>query len=481
MWFAAAFIFAFAAVSSAATLPPGFTETLVAGGLRRPTAMALAPDGRVFVAEQAGALRVIKDGALLPAPFVTLTVSSSGERGLLGVTVDPDFETNGFVYVYYTATMPVIHNRVSRFTAAGDIAAPGSELVLMDLDPLSGATNHNGGAIHFGPDGTLFVAVGENANRSNSQTLNNRLGKVLRINADGTIPEDNPFYTVAAGENRSIWALGLRNPFTFAFQPISGTMFINDVGELTWEEINVGTAGANYGWPETEGPTNDPRFDAPLHAYTHSGGACAISGGAFYNPAAEAFPANFVGTYFFADFCGGWIRGRSPSTGAIAPLATGITNPVDLRVADDGSLYYLARGGGSTTGVVYRIQYDGPRVDLTANGADGPVQLDPQAPLAIALTVDAGGEAAIEPAELYLAIATPSGALWWDPASRRFVPAVTRTYAGPLPAFGPVALFNFPQASLLAPGPYWWIAVVDNDLNGTPDFDLFDVVLTVVP
>jgi len=121
------------------------------------------------------------------------------------------------VYVYYTATTPTVHNRISRFTAAGDVAAPGSERVVMDLEDLTAATNHNGGAIHFGPDGKLYVAVGDNANGANAQSLATRKGKVLRINADGSIPADNPFQAATTGANRAIWALGLRNPFTFAF------------------------------------------------------------------------------------------------------------------------------------------------------------------------------------------------------------------------------------------------------------------------
>src|SRR5262245_14032769 len=191
---------------AAATLPPGFSETLVASGMPDPTAIAIAPDGRIFVCQQAGQLRVIRDGVLLSTPFVTLSVSSVGERGLLGVAFDPDFATSQYVYVYYTTAAAPIHNRVSRFTANGDVALPASEFVLLDLDPLSGATNHNGGALHFGIDGNLYVAVGENANSSNSQTLGNLLGKMLRIKPDGTIPEDNPFYEVAVGKNRAIWA-----------------------------------------------------------------------------------------------------------------------------------------------------------------------------------------------------------------------------------------------------------------------------------
>src|SRR6185436_2808401 len=160
---------------------------------------------------------------------------SNGERGLLGVAFDPSFAVNQFVYVYYTATSPSTHNRISRLTAAGDVAVPGSEVPILDLNDLSGATNHNGGAIHFGPDGKLYAAVGENANGANAQTLSNLLGKILRINSDGSIPTDNPFFGTATGQNRAIWALGLRNPFTFTFQPGTGRMFINDVGQNTWE------------------------------------------------------------------------------------------------------------------------------------------------------------------------------------------------------------------------------------------------------
>ncbi|MFL6591019.1 MAG: PQQ-dependent sugar dehydrogenase [Chthoniobacterales bacterium] len=342
--------------SSAATLPSGFTETAFGGPLGgSPTAMAFAPDGRLFVCLQGGQLRVIKNGTLLAAPFVSISVNSSGERGLLGVAFDPNFNSNQFVYVYYTTSAAPIHNRISRFTASGDVAAAGSELVLMDLDNLSTATNHNGGAIHFGPDGKLYAAVGENANSANSQTLSNRLGKILRINPDGTIPTDNPFFSTAAGANRSIWALGLRNPFTFGFQPGSGRMFINDVGESTWEEINDGIAASNYGWPTCEGTCSNMNFRNPLFQYNHSTGAitgCAIVGGDFYNPPVQQFPASYIGKYFFADLCGGWIRVFDSGSGTASDFATGINSPVDLHVGPDGCLYYLAQGA---TRQVFRI------------------------------------------------------------------------------------------------------------------------------
>ncbi|HEY6561832.1 MAG TPA: PQQ-dependent sugar dehydrogenase [Polyangiaceae bacterium] len=334
----------------AATVPSGFIDETVVTGLSNPTAMAFAPDGRLFVCQQGGALRVLKNGQLLATPFLTVTVSSSGERGLLGVTFDPNFATNRFVYVYYTATTPAVHNRLSRFTANGDVAVAGSETVLLELNNLSSATNHNGGALHFGNDGKLYIAVGENANGAHSQTLSNLLGKMLRLNADGSIPTDNPFFNTATGANRAIWALGLRNPFTFAIQRTTGRMFINDVGQNTWEEINDGFAGSNYGWPTTEGATTNPSFRSPLLSYGHGTGAttgCSITGGTFYNPITAQFPSSFVGKYFFADFCSNWIRVFDPSTGTAAAFATGVSGPVDLRVGSDGALYYLARGAGA--------------------------------------------------------------------------------------------------------------------------------------
>jgi glucose/arabinose dehydrogenase len=348
-----------------AVVPTGFVDDLIASGIPSPTAMAFAPDGRLFVAQQNGSLRVITNAnppALLSTPFLNVTVSSSGERGLLGIAFDPAFATNRFVYVYYTATSPAIHNRVSRFTASStnpNVAQAGSETILLELNNLSSATNHNGGAMHFGPDGMLYIAVGENANRNNAQTLGNLLGKMLRINSNGSIPTNNPFFNQATGNNRAIWALGLRNPFTFAFQPGTGRMFINDVGEVTWEEINDGISGSNYGWPQTEGPTSVAGVRAPLFAYQHGSSSttgCAITGGAFYNPSTVQFPSTYVGRYFFGDFCSGWIRTFTPSSGATAGFATGLSSVVDIKVRTDGTLWYLQRGG-SPAGQVRRVRF----------------------------------------------------------------------------------------------------------------------------
>ncbi len=466
--------------ATATTLPPGFVETIVASGLQHPTAMALAPDGRIFVCQQEGQLRVVSNGSLLVTPFVTVPTTADGERGLLGVAFDPAFAVNQYVYVYYTATTPTVHNRVSRFTASGDVALAGSEFVVVDLDPLSTATNHNGGAIHFASDGKLYIAVGDNADGTNSQTLANRFGKMLRINSDGTIPSDNPFYSTASGANGAIWALGLRNPFTFGVQRGTTTLLIDDVGESSWEEIDRGMAGANYGWPITEGPTTDPRFTSPLYAYDHSNG-CAITGGAFYDPVTVRFPSEYVGTYFFADLCGGWIERLAIDTGIVTTFATGITSPVDLTVSADGSLYYLARGSGVTTGVVGRIDaFRAPSVTVTANGSAGPIALAPWNTLAIALAFDAGSASTLSPAEMYFGVITGTGVLWLDPATHRFSPTPQPVVSGSLPSFAPVTLFQFVAGLALEPGTYVWFAVVDPDTNGVPNGPMFDAVLTIV-
>lgn len=327
-------------------LPAGFAMDRVVGGLTAATALAVAPDGRVFVCEQTGSLRVIKGGRLLPGPFLTLAVDSQWERGLIGVALDPGFPRNGFVYVTYVAADPYPHHRISRFTARGDVAVPGSEKVLLrgdDQRKLGGHTpaGHQGGALHFGRDGKLYVAIGEQTAREPAQRLNTFQGKLLRINPDGSIPEDNPFYRKATGTYRAIWAIGLRNPFTFAVQPGTGRIFINDVGDDKWEEVDEGFAGANYGWPESEGTTKDPRFRGPIHTYP----VASIAGGAFCpEDASSGFPREYQGKYFFMDFVHGWIKVLAPDRPSrVETFATGLTRPCDLAFAPDGGLDVLLR------------------------------------------------------------------------------------------------------------------------------------------
>ena len=346
----------------AVEVPAGFTKNEAwISGLTSATAMAQAPDGRLFVAEQGGALRIVKNNALLTAPFLQLGVDSTGERGLIGVTLHPDFANNGYVYVHYTTAEGGTHNRVQRFQAippSNDVVSAGSGLALVDLPPLS-ATNHNGGAIHFSADGKLLVGVGDNAVGANSQNLNNPLGKLLRFNDDLSIPGDNPFAGSSTGQGRAIWAYGQRNPFTFAVQPGSGRIHINDVGQNTWEEINLGAAGANYGWSASEGPDNiGPGVTRPIFNYKHSAAIPAgsgeggfftgfsIAGGAFYpsSGANAVFPAEFRGNYFFADFISRFVGVLDLANGNAAySFASLAGSPVDMLVGQDGALYVLTR------------------------------------------------------------------------------------------------------------------------------------------
>jgi glucose/arabinose dehydrogenase len=363
----AVMVFPARSARGAPTLPPDFARSQVAGGLASPTAMEFAPDGRLFVAEQSGTLRAVTAGGTLATALdISGRVDSAGERGLLGIAFDPGFSNNRHVYLHYTqkATRNTpAHNRVVRFTLSGDTVVAGSEQLVLRLNNLSTAKNHNGGAIHFGKDGKLYVAVGDNANGDNAQSLRNLKGKMLRINKDGTIPSSNPFYAKASGKNRAIWARGLRNPFKFAVEPGTGKIFINDVGQQTWEEINRGASGANYGWPRHEGPESARSYVPPLFAYRHDGDpattGCSITGGAFYNPTSLRFPSGHVGDYFFAEFCGGWIKRYDSATDKAVGFATGLDSPVDLKVGNDGSLYYLTRGAGGDTGSISEVRYAG--------------------------------------------------------------------------------------------------------------------------
>jgi len=336
--------------------PPGqFVETQYSSGLATPTAMAFAPDGRLFVAEKGGALRVISGGTLLATPFLTVSVDTAGEQGLLGVAFDPNFATNRFVYIY-SSSLATGQNRLSRFTASAanpNVAATGSEFVLLD-DITGTATNHQGGAIHFASDGKLYVAVGDDANSTDADELDTLRGKILRLNADGSIPGDNPFVGVA-GARAEIWAYGLRNPFSFGVDPGSSRIHVNDVGESTWEEVNVLFRGANYGWPTCEGPMNtgvgsctSTAFTYPIHAYTHAVGR-AITGGAFYR--GSTFPSQYQGAYFFGDYLGNFIKWLDPSNGVHDWRSA--QSPVDIQIGPDGALYYASIG----TGNIFRIQF----------------------------------------------------------------------------------------------------------------------------
>ena len=348
--------------AQAAGVPDGFADTQVASGLTSPTALTVLPDGRVLAVQQNGVVRIVRNDVLLPANFHTVqNVDSFAERGCLGITADPAFAANHFVYLYCTVTNGANSaNRILRITEANDTVVPGSEQVIFTLPNVpAGVQWHMGGALRFGVDGKLYVAVGGHEDNrlepaaSNSQNLANPFGKILRINADGSIPADNP-YVNTAGAYAANFNLGLRNPFAIDIQPGTGLMYINDVGAGSWEEINQGQAGANYGWPAFEGESDDSRFTNAVFSYSHSIG-CAITGGAFYNPPSVQFPATYTGKYFYADFCNGTIRFIDPANPAAAgDFGNDIDNPVNIAVAPDGSLYYLARNqtaGAAATAV----------------------------------------------------------------------------------------------------------------------------------
>jgi glucose/arabinose dehydrogenase len=315
--------------SDAATGPPEGTVAVgleeVASGLRFPLYLtAPAGDtGRLFIVEKGGAIRIVKDGTLLPTPFLDLTgrVSTGAEQGLLGLAFDPGYADNGRFVVHYTDVNG--NTVVSVFRVADgdpDHADPASETVVLTAE--QPAVNHNGGQILFGPDGMLYVGLGDGGGDAgeSGQSLTDLLGAILRIDvASGTsytVPPDNPFVG-QADARPEIWSFGLRNPWRFTFDPATGDLYVADVGQNAWEEVDVVSAaagagrGANFGWNQTEGrhcyidPSCDvSRYTQPVLEYSHSNG-CSISGGFVYRGA--AIPA-LQGHYFYADYCQGWVR-----------------------------------------------------------------------------------------------------------------------------------------------------------------------------
>lgn len=329
--------------TGAVALPTGFTDTVLADSaanpLSAPTAIVpLLNTGRALVLEKAGAVRLLQaDGTLLDANALSLNVCTDSEEGLMGAAVDPGFATNGFIYVYYThnagncATSGGGFNRVSRFTMSGSAIAPASEFILLDNMAVSRG-DHNGGDLHIGKDGDLYVTVGDGGLNprgtgsagSAAQDLSLFNGKVLRITTTGGVPSDNPFVGVIGAQScatlglsapttavcKEIYDYGLRNPYRFAFDPnASGTrFFINDVGQDTWEEVDQGGIGLNYGWDVREGfcaygSTTDcgptpAGYTDPLTAYNHSIGCTYITAGAFVP---NGLWSGFDGGYLFAD------------------------------------------------------------------------------------------------------------------------------------------------------------------------------------
>jgi len=339
----------------AQTFPAGFSQVKVAT-IYYPTSFDFAPDGRIFCSEKSGKVKIIKNGAVLSTPFLQVSVDQLNERGLSCVAIDPNFNSNHYVYVYYTTSGSPIHNRLSRFTANGDVAVPGSEVILKDFEPCVNSI-HNGGGMVFGNDGKLYLAVGNDNVNSYSQDLSNYKGKILRMNPDGSIPSGNPYSSPEAA--KLIWAYGLRNPWTIAKQPGTGKIFTNEVGEGAWEEINDATiAGRNFGWPAVEGNSSNPAYTNPFYTYPHgptgTNAGCAITGGAFFNPSSTNYPSQYTGKYFFIDYCNKWINYLDVSTKVKYNFATNLPSALNyVKVGPDGNLYYYSISTNSLYKIIY--------------------------------------------------------------------------------------------------------------------------------
>lgn len=360
------------------SVPANFVDEVVVGsGVTFPTALEFLPDGRMLIAEFTGRILVVQPGGSAPGSTPVLELSNffredvtvGGERGLVNVLADPGFATNGFIYLFYTAASPQ-RDRVSRFTMVGNTASLASEFVVWQAVANSTSTDHHGGGLAFGPDGKLYISTGDNGDPQSVQSLTSDHGKILRVNADGTVPTDNPFFDGSGPNIDAVWVRGLRNPYRFSFDSANGRMYIGDVGQSAVEEINIGVAGANYGWPVCEGSCGTTGMTNPLFSYAHSGRDASVTGGFVYR--GSQFPAAYQGVYFYGDFAQNWIRYLT-----INPAGTAVTgggnflpadgaldgpyDPVMLKPGPEGSLYYVDFGWGwqstANPASIRRIRY----------------------------------------------------------------------------------------------------------------------------
>ena len=324
--------------------------------------MVFLPDGKMLVAELGGTIRLVLPPytQIQSTPFFQISnLGRNGvEQGLYDIAIDPNFATNHYIYVSYTLGSPN-HDRLSRFTvnAASTGVVAGSELVLYEDTQNSGA-DHHGGAIMFGNDGKIYFATGDDLVPAASQSLSSPRGKILRINPDGTVPTDNPFYDGAGPNYDAIWALGLRNPFRAFYDAPTGQMFIGDVGGNDWntaiEELNLGVRGANYGWPNVEAPNGNPAYTAPIYYYTHIVNGtprdAAITAGFVYR--GTQFPAAYQGNFFFADYVQNWIkRATLDANGNV----TGVFNFEPLDGSLDGTYGDIVKMVQGPEGALYYV------------------------------------------------------------------------------------------------------------------------------
>ncbi len=339
-----------------------FNWETVASNLKTPVAIAQAGDGsnRIFIVEKAGRIRVFNDGVLLDKPFLDIQDrigSDSSEQGLLGLDFHPDFHKNGLFFVNYTDLNG--NTVISRFEVSSDpgMADPTSEKRILSIE--QPYPNHNGGSVVFGPDGNLYLGLGDGGAGGdpldNAENTNSLLGKILRIDVNTdqpyTIPPDNPF--ASDGGRPEIWAYGLRNPWRFSFDRLTGDLFIGDVGQNQWEEINFQPAdssgGSHFGWDFMEGThpfEGEPpeNLIPPIYEYDHSQG-CSVIGGIVYR--GSELP-EWQGIYLFADYCSGNIWGLiRDNQGAWEGklLYKGIGNITSLGEDESGEIYLITNSG----------------------------------------------------------------------------------------------------------------------------------------
>jgi len=330
-------------------VPTGFEVSTVATGLSEPIAMAAAPDGRLFIGERGGTIRVYADGQLREEPFAQIPVFTNGECGLLGFALDPDFASTGHLFMFVTVSSN--EQQIMRVT---DSSGVGTDLTtIRDNLPTVGA-NHNGGAIAFGPDGHIYFAIGDNGQPQLSADLTSLAGKVCRITREGDIPDDNPFST-PTGSRRAIFASGFRNPFRMCFDA-SGRLFVVDVGSSNderREEINLVSAGGDHGWPALEGIGGEAAgYVDPIVAYHNEGAS--ITGIIAYT--GRQFPGEFGGNLFHLDYVSNGLFRTVLDGDSVASHSLFLTfdsAPVELVQSPDGSLFASLIFAGE----VKRIRY----------------------------------------------------------------------------------------------------------------------------
>ncbi len=366
------------ACSSGAEPTPGGNGSVdlrlveVAGTFVSPVyVIAPAGDPRLFIVEQAGRIRIVENGQLVSAPFLDIAarVGGGGERGLLSMAFHPQYRTNGFFFVYFTGTNGDI--RVERFTVSANpnvVNAASAKVILTVPHPRG---NHNGGLAMFGPDGMLYLGLGDGGGGGdpdrNGQNENTLLGSLLRIDVDSgdpyAIPPNNPFAS-RNDAKREIWAIGLRNPWRFAFDRQGGNLYIADVGQGEREEVNVVSAtraGVNYGWNVMEGSAcynasscNRQGLELPALEYNHAGSACSVTGGFVYRGA--AIP-EIAGHYFYGDYCAGFVKSFRYQNGAAVDERTwnfgNIGNVTSFGEDSAGEIYITA---GSRVSRIARVQ-----------------------------------------------------------------------------------------------------------------------------